>query len=38
MGREELHFIVTPTAGGGRISARGKFGSPAVAPTATQIE
>lgn len=37
-GREELRFSVTPTAGGGRISAWGKFGSPPAAPTVSVIE
>lgn len=38
MGREVLTFTVTPTARGGRISAWGKFGSPPVAPTVSEIE
>jgi hypothetical protein len=39
MGREELRFHVTPASGGGevRISAYGKFGSPAVSPTVSRI-
>lgn len=39
MGREELLFHVTPAAGGGeaRLSAWGKFGSPAAAPTVSRI-
>lgn len=39
MGREELRFHVTPVAGGGeaRLSAWGKFGSPAASPTVSRI-
>lgn len=39
MGREELRFHITPTAGIGevRLSAWGKFGSPAASPTVSRI-